>query len=131
MGNRKQDYAPAAGTSGTSLMDSVKEFVTELNELTAQLVQDIEQLSYEDLAEFADRREELVERILMQKQHLTDEDKKKLQKLAQHDQLILNKMTDFKQEAGEWIRKQNMITVQKSAYNSYHAADGMFFDRRN
>lgn len=112
-------------------MDSVKEVVTELIDLTEQIVQDIEHTTYEDLAEFADRREELVERLSMQKQYLTDRDKERLQSLAQYDQLILNKMTGFKQEAGEWIRKQNMITVQKSAYNSYHAADGMFFDRRN
>jgi len=112
-------------------MNSVKDVVTELNNLTDQIVQDIEHITYEDLAEFADRREELVERLSLQKQYLTDQDKERLQKLAQYDQLIMNKMIDFKQEAGEWIRKQNMITVQKSAYNSYHAADGMFFDRRN
>ncbi|MFB5759863.1 hypothetical protein [Paenibacillus medicaginis] len=112
-------------------MNGVHELVNRLDELTAHLMQRLPQAGYEELAEFTEQRAQLVAQIELNKHDLNHEHKEIIRELAAHDQAILAKMNIFKNEAGQWLQRQEAIKEQKSAYNSSYTTDGMFFDRRN
>ncbi|WP_178023367.1 hypothetical protein [uncultured Paenibacillus sp.] len=111
-------------------MTTVQEYVARLEQLTEKLVQRIDQVSYEELAAYADQREALANQIVLQKNSLQDEDKQKIRSLSEFDEVILAKMEHFKNEAGDWLLRRGTIKNQRSAYNMDYTPESMFFDRK-
>lgn len=108
-----------------------KEYVEQLVDLTIQLVERIEHSSYEELSEFSEERERLVQQITLCQATLTPSDKQQIVELQAHDEIILGRMSSLKTEAGQWLIKQEAIKGQKSAYGASYTPDSMFFDRKN
>ncbi|WP_018887601.1 hypothetical protein [Paenibacillus massiliensis] len=108
-----------------------KEYVEQLVKLTAQLVERIDYSTYEELSEFSEERERLVQHIAQCQATLTPSDKQHIVELQVHDEIILGRMSSLKSDAGEWLIKQEAIKGQKSAYNASYTPDSMFFDRKN
>lgn len=111
-------------------MTELKDYILQLEQLTLSVVQQIQHIGYEELADFADHREELANLIIPLKESLDAQDKVQLQSLRQHDEVILSRMEHFKREASEWLLKRETIKNQTSAYNVGYSPDSMFFDRK-
>ncbi|WP_438348852.1 hypothetical protein ACP8HI_25245 [Paenibacillus sp. FA6] len=109
-------------------MTTMIEQITELEELTAALVQRIEQVDYEELTAFTERREQLVHQIGISQRVLTVEDKQRLRNLGEYDETILSKMSSLKLEASEWLLKQEAVKEQKNAYGAGYSVESMFID---
>ncbi|WP_059041709.1 hypothetical protein [Paenibacillus rubinfantis] len=109
-------------------MTLAKDYVLELEQLTLHVVQQIHQISYEELADFSDHREELANLILPLKDSLDDQDRNRLLNLRKYDEMILSRMAQYKEEASDWLLKRGNIKNQTSAYNVGYTPDSMFFD---
>lgn len=110
------------------------ELIQKLKQLSAEAIQKIEagELSFEYLEQFAGVREKLVRRLQMQ---AWSEDEKAMykedvHKLLQTDAIILDKMHEYKLQAGEELRKIRSGRMQKSAYEKAYSTDGVFFDKK-
>ena len=109
-------------------MNSVSKLIQELVSLTEDIIQRLDHISYEELADFSDTREKLVEEMLVKQSDLTHSDKQTLRSLSQYDNQILSKMKFFKDEASNWLLRQGERREQQSAYKINYTPDSMFLD---
>ncbi|AIW41952.1 hypothetical protein MHB54_15735 [Paenibacillus sp. FSL M7-0802] len=112
-------------------MNTIHREIQELESSVLEIVDKIDQVQYEELVAFTDKRERLIENIMKFKNVLTQEEKEKLRELGKFDAGILKKMNRLKVEASQWLLKQGTIQEQKSAYNASYTPDSLFFDRKN
>ncbi|MFE4712070.1 hypothetical protein ACFRAM_14470 [Paenibacillus sp. NPDC056722] len=112
-------------------MSELNKYIGQLEQITLQLIESIDQSTSEQLAEFAELREQLVFSIEESNDSLTTELKHRISTLSEFDHIILSKMNQFKQDASDWLSKQGAIKVQKNAYNSSYAVNSMFIDWKN
>lgn len=61
---------------------------------------------------------------------VTDADRATIRELGNADPLILRKLNQYKDEAGDWLRRRGAIRVQKSAYDHVVISDSFFIDHR-
>lgn len=108
----------------------MSEHVTELEELTARLIQRIVQVDYEEFTVFSERREQLVHQLIVNQEVLTVADKQRLRKIMEYDEVILSTMTSLKQEASEWLLKQGAVKEQRNAYGAGYSVESMFIDHK-
>ncbi|MFS1514790.1 flagellar protein FliT [Chengkuizengella sp. SCS-71B] len=110
-------------------MDSL---ISQLESLTKQTYDQLSSMNYEQLAQFVQKREEIINQIKNIK--ITDEHIQKYQKLiqniTQYDQQILEKMKRLKDEASQELHKIQSGKKQKTAYQNTYTADSVFFDRK-
>ncbi|AOZ93242.1 hypothetical protein [Paenibacillus crassostreae] len=111
-------------------MNIINEQVSELEELTTTLIQRIEQVDYEEFVTFSERREQLVHQLEMSQGDLTSEDKQRLRKIIESDEVILSTMNALKQQASEWLLNQGAVKEQKNAYDSGYTVESMFIDHK-
>jgi hypothetical protein len=104
--------------------------IQKLYELTLLVVDRLDDITYEELADFANNRLDMVSRIELCKEQLKEEDKEIIRQLMNFDTKILAKMDAYKNEASEWLLKQGAIRDQKMAYNSSYTPDSLFFDHK-
>ncbi|MEC0171899.1 hypothetical protein [Paenibacillus graminis] len=109
----------------------INTYIDELERTTIDLISIITTVSYEQLEQFSECRYQLVRKIEQNKEDLSEDAKKRLIKLKSYDLMILQKMDQFKIEASEWLLKQEMIKVQKTAYVTSYSAESILFDRKN
>ena len=114
--------------TGYCEMNSVSKLIQELVSLTEDIIQRLDHISYEELADFSDTREKLVEEMLVKQSDLTHSDKQTLRSLSQYDNQILSKMKFFKDEASNWLLRQGERREQQSAYKINYTPDSMFLD---
>ncbi|MET3548126.1 hypothetical protein ABID47_004754 [Paenibacillus favisporus] len=108
----------------------VRVLIDELELLTSGIVDRLDDVSYEELSRFSDRRAELVNQMVGAGLVLNEEDKQRLHSLSAHDGAILNKMRLYKKEASEWLFRQGNIKEQRSAYHAGFTPESFFFDKR-
>lgn len=110
----------------------MNEWVNELETMTLQLISVLEHTTYEELAEFVERRQPIVDRINQTalEQKLTSEDKEMLKVILQHDPIIMVRMTVLKNEAGNWLSQRKQATRQRSVYESAYTPDSYLLDKR-
>lgn len=106
----------------------------QLRQLTEVMISTLEEAAYEDLTEFIQKREQLVNLIL--KVPLTSQEKQKyraeIQSILEADSLIQSKMRSLKDEAARELNKVDAGRKQKNAYSQeYSPIEGAFFDRKN
>lgn len=111
-------------------MSSAQEIIIELEFMTKQLVQNIQEASYEELLAFAEHRESLAQQIIRYKDQLQLQDTSRLLQLQNYDEVILSRMGQLKLEASNWLFKRGAIRDQRSAYDSRYTPDSMFFDHK-
>ncbi|MBP1308049.1 putative hydantoinase/oxoprolinase family protein [Paenibacillus sp. 1182] len=112
-------------------MNTIHLEIQKLERSVLEIVDKIDQVQFEELVDFTDKRERLVQNIMKLKDVLTQEEKEKLKELGKFDASILMKMNRLKIEASQWLLKQGTIQEQKSAYNASYTPDSLFFDRKN
>lgn len=104
--------------------------IDKLELLTSGIVDRLDDVSYEELAEFSDRRAELVNQMVGAGLTLNEADKQRLRSISAHDGAILNKMRLYKTEASEWLFRQGSIKEQRTAYHAGFTPESFFFDKR-
>lgn len=110
----------------------MKQLIDELELRTSELLDTLDNADYEEIEEFVEDRQVLVDSILVEViQHKMDpEDEQRLKVLLSHDQVITSKIVSLKVEAQEWLQQRNRIKAQRSAYESTYSADSLLMDRR-
>lgn len=111
--------------------ETMSTLLVELKQLTIDLVSRLSFISEEELIDFVDQRGQLIERMESYRSSVNDQDQLILKELADMDPLILQKMNQFKEEAGNWLERQGVIKVQKNAYHQNFVTDSFFVDHRN
>ncbi|MDR6726544.1 hypothetical protein J2W91_005065 [Paenibacillus amylolyticus] len=110
----------------------MEDYVGELEEITLQLVSKLEHVTYEELADFVEFRQPIVDQInqIVLKRELTFYEKERLQALLQYDSIIMVRMTVLKNEAGNWLTQRKQATRQRSVYEATFTPDSFLMDKR-
>lgn len=103
---------------------------TELQEVSVQAIRDISVMNSDDLVAFVNRREEIVEAMKPYLNMISSEDKQIIEQMLQDEKVIVNRMYELKNEAGEWLQNLGTVRVQQNAYQQSFTIDSLFIDHR-
>lgn len=111
-------------------LEKLQHLFAELRCLSRATIQAIGFLDEDQLLSFANRREEIVKAMEPYRAYVTDEMREQIATLLLEEQVILNRMTDIRTEAADWLKLRSGIRVQQNAYQSIYDADSIFIDYR-
>ncbi|UPK43466.1 hypothetical protein [Paenibacillus pabuli] len=111
---------------------SLDEQISELELMTLNVVRQIPQISYQELEEFVDGRQGLVDGIgdLLSNNSLSDSQKKRIDHILQYDSLILNQMSLLKNQSEEWLMQRGQAKAQRHAYELSYTQDSILMDQK-
>lgn len=101
-----------------------------LENLTLDLVANLKKLSYDQLEEFVEKREQLITQMQSMEQVFSETDRMLIQSILRYDTEIASRMNCLKEEAGLGMGKIDRARVQKVAYDVEYTPDSVFFDKR-
>lgn len=106
--------------------------IKQLEEITANVLNHIDEITYEDIAAFVDKRQDIVEEITQQIETvpLSSEQKLILSDLLKSDNLIREKMFSIKNEASDWLSQRGQAKLKRNAYETVYAPDSIIMDHR-
>jgi len=106
--------------------------ISGLEELTHQLMGRLNQVSYEELSNFVEQRQSLVDEISRMSEAipLTAAEKQQLQAILQSDSVILGRMGILKSEAGDWLQQRGQAKIQRNVYEAAYTPDSILMDKR-
>jgi hypothetical protein len=112
-------------------MNTAGDILQQVAALTAQVVQTLDAVSFEELEEFVEQRESLLAEFHAELLPAGDRDqfKEQIHQILEHDQLISAKMLAFKQEAQRGIQKFQAAEKYKQTYDKEYTIDSIFFNR--
>jgi cytoplasmic iron level regulating protein YaaA (DUF328/UPF0246 family) len=108
------------------------DLVLKLKQLTDQLVETLDNATYEEIDEFVQQREEIMTEFQTRKFSSSelDNNRETMKQILQHDQIILERMKALKDEATQSINKISSGKAQKNAYDKFYSMDGVYFDKK-
>lgn len=108
-------------------------YITSLEELTQALLHRLDQTSYEELEQFVEQRQGLVDEIrrIAETQPYTDDQRSRLETLLQADSSILGRMEELRDEAGQWLKNRGQAKIQRNVYETSYTPDSILMDKRN
>jgi hypothetical protein len=111
---------------------SLDEQIGELELMTLDVVRQIPQISYQELEEFVEGRQGLVDGIgdLLNDNSLSDSQKKRIDHILQYDSLILNQMSLLKNQSEEWLMQRGQAKAQRHAYELSYTPDSILMDQK-
>jgi hypothetical protein len=104
-----------------------------LEKLSNDLLVHFQTVTFEELTDFMESREELFEEFDQLKVLPSDKDKFRelVNRIVSLDPVIIAKMEQLKKEAERELNKVSSGRTQKNAYDGdHHMADGIFFDQK-
>ncbi len=104
--------------------------IIELIERTNAIVNQLEHCSWEELSDFVNHREKLINSILYSGVELTSETVAKLSDLRNNDDRIVAAMEKFKREASDWLTQRQTSKLGRSAYESSYSPDSILMDKK-
>ncbi|HZG87407.1 flagellar protein FliT [Paenibacillus sp.] len=112
---------------------NAEELVSRLEQMTASLLQGLDEASYERLSEFVDERGIIVDEL----SRIAMEDSERLalqsriRNVLQCDEVISSRMKEYMEEAA---RERQKLAVQKTTVGAYenfgNGDNSVFFDRK-
>jgi hypothetical protein len=106
--------------------------ISQLEQLTNEIVDNLDQISFEELEQFVEQREAIIAE--MQQQPASDFSephyRTRIAALGQYDAIMLSVMERLKEEAQQGIAKIKNAQVRKDMYEAVYTPDSIFFDRR-
>lgn len=107
--------------------------IEKLEELTQQIVSKLEHISYEEISGFVDRRQILIDNILVcvSRNSVSHSQRERLETLLHLDSVIMERMIKLKDEAGEWLLQRGQAKAQRNVYEAAYSPDSILMDRRN
>jgi hypothetical protein len=113
-------------------MSSAHKAIQELQQVTNAIVERLAVASFEELLEFVNQRELLIEQMNMSQ--WTDEMKalykRPINHILSYDPLIVQQMQRIKDGALQGIERLNSAKKQRNAYDAEYISDGVYFDRK-
>ncbi|WP_274362529.1 flagellar protein FliT [Paenibacillus thermotolerans] len=105
--------------------------VEQLEQLTQTIISRLHEIDFEEMAEFVERREQLMKEIqaeftITETQVFRD----RVRKLLERDTEILKKMEQLKEEARQGMNQMHAAKIRRSAYDGNYLADSVFFDKK-
>lgn len=106
--------------------------IQELEKLCVAVMNRIEEIPYEDLLEYTEKRQPILDELAIRisENPLTPLQKQYIQNILQYDQEIKSRMLDYKLEASNWLRQRDAVKAQRNAYESSYSYDSMIMDQR-
>ncbi|KWX73796.1 hypothetical protein AMQ84_22360 [Paenibacillus riograndensis] len=102
----------------------------ELQVISAQAIKDIAIMDEDDLTAFVDRREKIVDAMKPFLPMISAETKQLIEQMLQDEKVIVNRMHELKNEAGEWLQNLGTVRIQQNAYHQSFSIDSLFIDHR-
>ncbi|MCL6662082.1 hypothetical protein [Paenibacillus amylolyticus] len=107
------------------------ELIKELEQLTQDIMLQIDELSSDELELFVDKRQNIIDSMLKQGQgEASISQQARLKKIMDNDHAILMRMNSLKIEAKDWLIQRKQAKVQKNAYETSYAVDSIIVDTK-
>lgn len=106
--------------------------IQELEKLSVAIMNRIGEVSYEELLEYTEKRQPVLDEIAMRisENPPTPVQKQSLQNILQYDQEIKSRMMDYKLEASNWLQQRDAVKAQRNAYETSYSFDSLLMDQR-
>ena len=107
------------------------DLITELEQLTHDIMLTIEEVDSETLEQFVDKRQVIIDSMLQQYSgEVSLSQQARLKSIMENDHAILIKMSSLKAEAKDWLIQRKQAKVQKNAYEMSYAVDSIIVDTK-
>ncbi|MGF9699800.1 hypothetical protein [Paenibacillus sp. MABNR03] len=110
--------------------EKLEQFVNEYCQLSHSTIANILELNEDQLLDYAERREYIVNEMKAYRSLITGEMKIKINELIIEERAIVERMLEIKNEASEWLEKRGSIKSQQIAYQQSYSASSAFIDYR-
>lgn len=99
---------------------------------TDKIMKGLNELSYEELEQFIEDREKLINMLpdFLKTHSITVEDKNDLEYILSYDSALQDRMNHLKTEAANWLAQRSIAKSQRSAYDSKYSSDSVLMDKR-
>lgn len=106
--------------------------IAELEDWTQLVIQNLNNIDYEELNRLVNQRQELVDRLndALAAQIPAGPQKKRILTVLQQDSKIVDQMQKLKDEAADWLRQRNHAKAQRNVYEIGYTPDSILMDRR-
>lgn len=106
--------------------------INELNELTQRILARLSNANFEDIDDFVEERQVLVDKLeeLVEISSVSLEQKREIQIILSYDAEILARMDALKQEAQNFLHKRGQAKIQRNAYEAAYTPDSILMDRK-
>lgn len=113
-------------------MESMDNCIQQLRELTEEILPRLDWIAYEELAEFIQRRQPLVDQIsaFSQKEAISPAQKEAILSIMNFDPLIQQRMMKLKDAAGNVLTKRGNAKAQRNVYEAVYAAGSILMDKK-
>ncbi|MEF2968084.1 hypothetical protein V3851_19830 [Paenibacillus sp. M1] len=111
----------------------IDQLLKQLEQITKDFLDHSVDLEFEEVERFVGERQELVDKIVAEGASiaLNSNQKKALAEILKEDKPILSRMYQLRDDASDWLERNNQIKRQQIAYQNNYAADSYFFDKKN
>lgn len=107
------------------------DLIKELEQLTQDIMLQIDEVSSDELELFVDKRQNIIDSMLKQDQREASiSQQARLKKIMDNDHTILMRMNSLKIEAKDWLIQRKQAKVQKNAYETSYAVDSIIVDTK-
>lgn len=107
------------------------DLITELEQLTHDIMLNIEKADSEELEQFVDKRQLIIDSMLHQGSgEASMPQQARLKSIMQNDHVILMRMNSLKIEAKDWLIQRKQAKTQKNAYEMSYAVDSIIVDTK-
>ncbi|MFC3747570.1 hypothetical protein [Paenibacillus sp. GCM10012306] len=106
--------------------------IVDLNSLTQDIMNRLYDLAYEEIEEFVEERQKLVDSLVFEVERgkPTSAQKLEITRILEHDPEIMARMNALRLEAQDWLYKRNQAKAQRSAYEAAYTPDSFLMDRK-
>ncbi|MEK3717886.1 flagellar protein FliT [Paenibacillus sp. FSL R7-0333] len=108
------------------------EFIRNLDRLTGEMMDRLQDATYEELEEFVGERQKLVDSITNEVEvcPATLAQKQEINRILSHDNELLDRMNALRQEAQDFLQKRGQAKIQRNAYETAYTPDSFLMDRK-
>lgn len=111
----------------------MRELLNQLEELTENLVANLDSADYVHLEQFVEIREQYMQEF--KELGLSNEDvipyQEQIQRIIGYDEPILERMNQLKEEAQRGIDRTQQVKKQQKIYETNYTPDSLFYDSKN
>lgn len=106
--------------------------ITKLNQITEQVLANIDETTFEQLEQFIAERDDLVKSLQATFNHsqVTTEMQQTIREILEHDKTIITRMEALRDEATQSMHKIAQGKSQKDVYDSPYTMDAIYFDKK-
>lgn len=108
------------------------ELISKLENLTANVVKKMENITFEELEKFVVERQAIIDNIgtsyLMA--NILRHQRERIHLLLEQDSIITARMQILMIEAQDWLQQRNLAKMKRNLYSSAYTPDSILMDRK-